>query len=130
MQVFDRGDTDRRHVKPHVLLRLGNFDQGPAAGSAKLAGSLDAAIGPFDGFDGQGRLRSLGLKRKPSEQPDWLRDSTFSHLKRVQGDCAKLIGVSVRRAAFVESDRPVPMFRKLAIIKPFDLFAEEFLFEG
>ena len=44
------------HVEPHVLLRLGDLDERPAAGPAELAGALDAAVGPLDGLDGQGGL--------------------------------------------------------------------------
>ena len=50
------GRADRRHVEPHVLLGLGDLDEGPAAGPAEQAGALDAAVGPLDGLDGQGGL--------------------------------------------------------------------------
>src|SRR3954463_11904384 len=46
----DRADADGRHVEPHILLRLGDFDDGEAALWAKLAGAADAGVGAFDGF--------------------------------------------------------------------------------
>src|SRR5262245_32597081 len=37
-QVFDGGDADGRYVESHVLLRLGDLDERPAARPAELAG--------------------------------------------------------------------------------------------
>ena len=56
VEVLDRRGADRRHVEPHVLLGLGDLDEGPAARPAELAGALDAAVGPLDRLDGQGGL--------------------------------------------------------------------------
>ena len=55
VQVLDRVDADGGHVEPHVLLGFGDLDQGPTTRPAKLAGSLDAAVGAFDRLDGDRR---------------------------------------------------------------------------
>ena len=47
---LDRVDADRRHVEPHVLLRLGNLDDGEAAAAAQGPRSPDGRVGPLNGF--------------------------------------------------------------------------------
>ncbi len=71
VQVLDGRDADGGHVEPHVLLRLGDLDERPAAGPAELAGALDAAVGPLDGLDGQ---------RGPLLDGDRLADVEPAHL--------------------------------------------------
>ena len=66
VEVADGGD-----VEPHVLLGLGDLDQGPAAGPAELPGALDAAVGPLDRLDGQ---------RGPLLDGDRLADVEPAHL--------------------------------------------------
>ncbi len=55
---FERLHADRGHVEPHVLLRLGDFDDREAAGAAQFSGADDATIGPLDRLDGE---HGLGL---------------------------------------------------------------------
>ncbi len=50
---FQRAEADRRHVEPHVLLRLGHFDDGKPAGAAERAGAADALVGALDRLDRQ-----------------------------------------------------------------------------
>src|SRR5712691_11175091 len=52
VEFVDGGGSDRGDVQPHVLIFVGDFDAGPAAGFAEGAGAFDHGIGAFEGFDG------------------------------------------------------------------------------
>src|SRR5579862_8191876 len=45
---LDRLDADGGDVETHVLLRLGDFDDGEAAAAAQAAGPSNRRVGPFD----------------------------------------------------------------------------------
>jgi hypothetical protein len=48
---FNSLRADGWKIEPHVLLRLGNFNECPVPSRAQLTRSLDASICPFDRFD-------------------------------------------------------------------------------
>ena len=52
----ERPHADGRHIEPHVLLRLGDFDDREAASLAEPAGAVDAGVGAFDRLDREYRL--------------------------------------------------------------------------
>ena len=67
----NRSQADGRHIEPHVLLRLGDFDDGKAALRAQLAGAANAGVGAFDRFNGNHR---------PAFHGDALADVEPAHL--------------------------------------------------
>ena len=52
-QRLNRANANRRNVEPHVLLRLGDFDDRKPALRAKLASPADTGVGTFNRFNGQ-----------------------------------------------------------------------------
>ena len=52
VQHADGVDAHGGNVSPAVVAHAGGFDECPALGPAQAAGTLDHAVGAFDGFDG------------------------------------------------------------------------------
>ncbi len=52
VEIVDGGDANGRDVKAHILVGVGGLAEDPAFAFAEFGGSLDEAIGAFDGFDG------------------------------------------------------------------------------
>lgn len=53
---FERPETERRNVEPHVLIRFRNLDDDEIFTPAKRPGATDRLVGAFDRLDGQDRL--------------------------------------------------------------------------
>src|SRR4051812_32669885 len=53
MHFFDGLRADGGDVEAHIGIFIGDFEEGPAADFAELAGPFDHGIGAFEGFDSE-----------------------------------------------------------------------------